>query len=390
MLPKSTWPFYGKKITSKVSNCLKSGKVNYHTGSNCKKFEVLYAKKFGLKYCLAVTNGTVALDIAIRVLEIKSNQTIITTPKSYFSSSSQILRNNINLVFSDISLISQNLDPDFLLSKINKDTKAVIFVHLGGNPCGIVEVAKICKKKKIFLIEDCSQAHGAKINNKYAGSFGDISIWSFCNDKIISTGGEGGMISTNKKSLFLKIWAERDTGKNYFKYYKIYKNYRYKYLHDYIGTNARMTEIQSVIGIEQLKELNSYVKIRNTNANIILNEIKKFKSCFYNFDYHKSDYTNAFYRLNLIIKPTSYKKSSSRNKILNEMFFNNYFCQVGGCSELYLEKPIKKKIGKKTFKNAEISTKNSISFIVDNTLSKKDIKKYSVVINKVLSKHLLI
>ena len=215
MLPKSSWPVFNKKIISKVSSCLKSGKVNYHTGSNCKKFEKMFSKKFGLKYCLSVSNGTVALDLAIRVLGLNKNDTIISTPKSYFSSSSQIIRNNINLKFSDISLVSQNLDPIKLLTKINKNTKAIIFVHLGGNPDGIIEVSKICKKNKIFLIEDCSQAHGAKIENKYVGTFGDISVWSFCNDKIISTGGEGGMISTNKKNIFLKLWAERDIGKNY-------------------------------------------------------------------------------------------------------------------------------------------------------------------------------
>ena len=390
MLPKSSWPVFNKKIISKVSSCLKSGKVNYHTGSNCKKFEKMFSKKFGLKYCLSVSNGTVALDLAIRVLGLNKNDTIISTPKSYFSSSSQIIRNNINLKFSDISLVSQNLDPIKLLTKINKNTKAIIFVHLGGNPDGIIEVSKICKKNKIFLIEDCSQAHGAKIENKYVGTFGDISVWSFCNDKIISTGGEGVMISTNKKNIFLKLWAERDIGKNYYKFYKNYQNNGYKYLHDFIGTNARMTEMQSIIGIEQLKELNKYIKKRNNNAAIILTKIKKFKNCFYNFNYYKNNYTNAFYRLNLIIKPSCYKKSSSRNKILNEISNQNYFCQVGGCSELYLEKPIIKKIGKKSFKNAEISSRNSISFIVDNTLLKKDVKRYSDIINKVLSKHLII
>lgn len=390
MLPKSSWPFYEKKTISKVSNCLKSGKVNYHTGFNCKKFENLFSKKFGIKYCLAVTNGTVALDIAIRVLQIKSYQKIITTPKSYFSSSSQILRNNIKLVYSDISLASQNLDPDSLLSAINKDIKAVIFVHLGGNPNGILEISKICKKFKIFLIEDCSQAHGAKINNQYAGSFGDISIWSFCNDKIISTGGEGGMIATNKKSLFLKIWAERDTGKNYNKFYKKYKSQGYKYIHDYIGTNARMTEVQAIIGIEQLKALSNYIKIRNENAQIILNEIVNYKDCFFNFNSKNHGYINSFYRLILIIKPSHYKRYSNRDKILKEISSNNYFCQVGGCSELYLEKPIKKSIQLKSLKNAKISSQNSISFIVDNSLKKKELKNYSKVINRVLSKHLLL
>ena len=390
MLPKSSWPFYEKKTISKVSNCLKSGKVNYHTGNNCKKFENLFSKKFGVKYCLAVTNGTVALDIAIRVLDIKSNQKIITTPKSYFSSSSQILRNNIKLVYSDISLVSQNLDPDSLNSNIDKDTKAVIFVHLGGNPNGIVEISEICKKNKIFLIEDCSQAHGAKIKNKYAGSFGDISIWSFCNDKIISTGGEGGMIATNKKSLFFKIWAERDIGKNYNKFYKIYKSQGYKYLHDYIGTNARMTEVQAIIGIEQLKVLSSYIKIRNENAKIILNEIRDYKNSFFNLNLKSHGYTNSYYRLILIIKPSHYKRYSNRDKILKDISLKNYFCQVGGCSELYLEKPIKKLVRLKSLENAKISSENSISFIVDNSLKKIEVKNYSKVINRVLSKHLLL
>ena len=390
MLPNSSWPFYEPKIISKVSDCLKSGKVNYHTGIYGKKFESMFSQKFGLKYSLSLTNGTVALDIAIRVLNLKTNQSIITTPKSYFSSSSQIIRNNIQLKYCDISLSSQNLDPNSFLKTINKGTKAVIFVHLGGNPNGIVEVAEICKKKKIVLIEDCSQAHGAKINNKFVGTFGDISIWSFCNDKIISTGGEGGMISTNNKLYFQKIWAERDTGKNYNKYYKKYKKNGYKYLHDHIGTNARMTEIQAIIGIEHLKKLNNFIKKRNQNASIILNEIKKFKDCFFFYESKQKNYINSFYRLNLIIKKNKYKKLSSRDKILDDLFLNNCFCQVGGCSELYLEKPIKEKIGKKNYENSRISAKNTISFIVDNSILKKDMIKYSKIINMVLSKHLLI
>lgn len=390
MLPKSSWPFYEKKTISKVSDCLKSGKVNYHTGIYGKKFESMFSQKFGLKYSLSLTNGTVALDIAIKVLGLKKNQSIITTPKSYFSSSSQIIRNNIKLEYCDISLSSQNLDSNLLSKKINNKIKAVIFVHLSGNPNGIVEIAKICKKKKIVLIEDCSQAHGAKINNKFAGTFGDISIWSFCNDKIISTGGEGGMISTNNKFFFQKIWAERDIGKNYNKYYKKYKKNGYKYLHDYIGTNARMTEMQAIIGIEHLKKLNEFIKKRNQNAKIILNKISKFKDCFYFYDSNQENYIHSYYRLNLIIKPTKYKKLSNRDKILNDLSLNNYFCQVGGCSELYLEKPIKQKIGNVNFENAKISSKNSISFIVDNTLLKKDMIKYSIIINKVLSKHLFI
>ena len=389
MLPKSSWPHYDKNTISKVANCLKIGNVNYHTGNNCKKFEKLFSKKIGIKHCLTVSNGTVALDLAIRVLGLKKRDYIITTPKSYFSSSSQVLRNGIKLKYCDISLNTHNLDPVLLTDRINKNTKAVIFVHLGGNPEGIVEVSNICKKNGIYLIEDCSQAHGAKINNKFAGSFGNISIWSFCNDKIISTGGEGRMIATNNKSFFLKLWYERDTGKNYHKFYKKYKNNGYKYMHDYIGTNARMTETQAIIGIEQLKKLNKNVKKRNQNATIILNEIKKFHKCFYNFEFSKKK-VQSFYRLNLIINPKYYKKFSNRNKILDDMLKNNSFCQVGGCSELYLEIPIKNSVGKKTLKNAKISSDNSISFIVDNTLLKKNVKKYSLVINKVLSKHLLL
>ena len=148
------------------------------------------------------------------------------------------------------------------------------------------------------------------------------------------------MIATNNKSFFLKLWYERDTGKNYHKFYKKYKNNGYKYMHDYIGTNARMTETQAIIGIEQLKKLNNFVKKRNQNATIILNEIKKFHKCFYNFEFSKKK-VQSFYRLNLIINPKYYKKFSNRNKILDDMLKNNSFCQVGGCSELYLEIQLK-------------------------------------------------
>ncbi len=390
MLPKSEWPKYDKATIVKVINCLKSGKVNYHSGKFCKKFEKLFSKKFGVRYCCAVTNGTVALDIAIRVLSLKKNNNIITTPKSYFSSSSQIIRNNLKIMYSDISLISQNLDPKYLLKKINSKTKAVIFVHLGGNSDGILEISKICKKKKIFLIEDCSQAHGSKFNHKYSGTFGDISIWSFCNDKIISTGGEGGMIATNKKSLYMKIWSERDIGRNYKKYYEETQSNGYKYLHDFIGTNARMTELQGLIGIEHLKNLNNFLKKRNHNANIILNKIKKFKNCFFSFEKKLEGQVNSYYRLNLIINPLYYKKFSNRNLIQDDLNSKNYFCQVGGCSELYLERPIKQKVKIKSLQNAKISAENSISLIVDNTLKRNDVVKYSNYIYKVLSKHLVV
>ena len=265
---QSLWPSFTSKEINQVSLILKSGKVNYWTGKYCKIFEKNFSRYHKLKYSVTVNSGTSALECAIKSLNLKKGSEIITTPRSYYTSASSIINCGMKPKFSDISIDSQNLDPIKLEKSINKKTKAIICVHLSGYPCDMNRIIKIAKDNNIYVIEDCSQAHGASILNKKVGSFGDISAWSFCQDKIISTGGEGGMVATNKLKLYKNVLSIKDNGRNYEKIKKISYSGSFNYIHDFIGSNYRMTEIQAIIGISQLKRLDQMILRRNSNAKI--------------------------------------------------------------------------------------------------------------------------
>ena len=205
---------YDNKQITKVVNVLKKNKTNYWSGIECKKFEKEFSKYHNLKYSVAVSNGSVALEIALKALKLSQKDKVIVTPRSFIISASCVLNLGLEPIFADVDN-NGNLSIDGISKVFNKSVKAIIVVHLNGLACDMDPIINFVKKKNIFLIEDCSQAHGAIYKGAKVGSFGHISTWSFCQDKIISTGGEGGMISTNNKQLWLKCWSLKDHGKNY-------------------------------------------------------------------------------------------------------------------------------------------------------------------------------
>ena len=209
-----SYPNFDKSILKKVEQVLKSGRVNYWTGKECIKFEKEFSKYIGNKYAASLSNGSVALELALKALDLKKKDEIIVSPRSFIISASCVLNLGLKPIFADID-DNGNLNIEGIKKAYNKNVKAIIIVHLNGLSCDLNPILKFVKKNKIFLIEDCSQAHGAIYKGKKVGSFGHISTWSFCQDKIISTGGEGGMISTNNKKLWLKLWSMKDHGKNY-------------------------------------------------------------------------------------------------------------------------------------------------------------------------------
>ena len=264
------YPYYPPQLIHKISKILKSGKVNYWTGNQGVLFEKEFSKYVGNKYSIAVSNGSVALEMALKALNLKKNDKIIVTPRSFIISSSCVINLGFKPVFADVDS-NGNLSIEGIKKSYTNKVKAIIVVHLNGFPCNLDPIIGFARKKNIKIIEDCSQAHGAKYKNKPVGSFGDISTWSFCQDKIISTGGEGGMISTNNKNFWKICWSLKDHGKNYYSVFNKKHNLGFKWLHDNYGTNYRMTEIQATIGRYQLKNLNSQIKKRNQIAKKIIN-----------------------------------------------------------------------------------------------------------------------
>ena len=386
---------YTLKQINNVSKVLKKNKTNYWTGSECKNFEREFSNYHNIKYSVAVSNGSVALEIALKTLNLKKTDTVIVTPRSFIASASCVLNLGLKPIFADID-DNGNLSIEGIKKAYNKSVKAIIVVHLNGLSCDMNPILKFVKKNKIFLIEDCSQAHGAIYKDKKVGSFGNISTWSFCQDKIISTGGEGGMISTNSKKLWLKCWSLKDHGKNFKSvFYKKQKTI-FKWLHDDLGSNYRMTEMQAVIGREQLKTLDKQIKKRNLIANLYLNELKDYylkydilkKPDFVDQKNHSKNnkYIHAFYRLNLFIN----KSKINQNKLIKKINKHKINCGVGSCPEIYREKIFKKLKyhPKKRLSNAKLLGETSIMFPINPNKSLIKIKSEIFIIKKIMANYL--
>ena len=380
----SSWPSYSKLELKAVSKVLSSGKVNYLYGQYGKIFEKNFARYINTKYSIAISNGTVALELALLSLSLNHNDEVIVTPRSYFSSASSILKVGLKPIFADIDINSQNITLDSIKKLINKKTKVIICVHLAGFPCDMNEISSFARKKKIKIIEDCSQAHGAKIKNKKVGSFGDISVWSFCNDKIISTGGEGGMLTTNHRKYWQFMWSYKDQGKNYQKFFSKKNNNKFKYIHDNIGSNFRITEIQSIIGIIQLQNLDKNIKLRNIYAKLINKTLIKFPSV--QTTKIKKYYIHSYYRYYFFINQKYLKKKWNRDKILKKISSYNINCGTGSCPTIYKEKPFRNifKTHKRKFINAEKLGKSSISLAIHHKLNYKEVILICNILNKVL------
>ena len=390
-MTNKNWPYYSIEEIKKVTEVLKSGKVNYWTGNYCKEFEKLYAQKFDLNYCITVANGTVALEAALKSLNFKKNDEVLVPSKSYQSSASAIVNSGAKPIFCDIDFNSQNLQINDLLKKISNKTKAIVCVHLGGWPCEMNKIAKIAKENKLVLIEDCSQAHGAKINKKFVGSFGDIAIWSFCNDKIISTGGEGAMIGVKKKEIWKKIWAYKEIGKNFDKVKRNLKNVSsgFNWVHDTFGTNLRMTEMQAVLGIHQLKKLDKTILRRKYLNNLIWESLKNHQAI--SIPKVPKNISLSPYRCYVKLNLEMIKKEFNLKKIIKLLNSTEQICNEGSCSEMYLENSFKifNLSPKKRLTNASKLSAVSLAFYINPFISNiemnKKIKKIIKVLDQILA-----
>ena len=381
---ESSWPHYSKKEISSVTKIIKLGKVNYWTGNEGVSFEKEFAEYIDTKFAIAISNGSVALDIASKILGFQKGDEIIVTPRSYIASVSCVVNLGAKPVFADVDLNSQNLTAKTIEKKITNKTKGIICVHLAGWPCEMDKIMKLAKKRKLKVIEDCSQAHGATYKGKKVGSFGDIGTFSFCNDKIISTLGEGGMITTNNQKLWKLAWEYKDHGRDYYKVKNMGKRNSFKWIISSFGSNYRLTESQSKVGRIQLGKLDYWLEKRNKFATQIYKTAYSFKS-IREIKIPKN-IKHSFYRCYLFLEPNNLKSNWNRNKIINRIIFLGVPCFFGSCPEIYLEKAFKSKlkISHKRLKNAKKLGDTSIAFLVHPNMTVKDINKTRNVLKKVL------
>ena len=313
-------------------------------------------------------------------LGIGQGDEVLVTPRSYIASASAISNAGAKPIFVDVDANSQNISPTQIEGNITFRTKAIVCVHFAGWPCEMQDITKIANKHNLKIIEDCAQAHGAYYRGKPVGGLGDIAAWSFCQDKIMTTGGEGGMVTCNSEKYWKKIWSYKDHGKSFDVINKMKEknssNYSFKFIHNTIGTNWRLTEIQSALGILQLNYIKKWHMKRNENATKIMNAARENK--LFRVPNIPKHITHAFYKLYIFVNGGLKK----RNELLNEINKKGVPCYTGGCSEIYREKAFGSK-NKGFLKTAAKLGDTSMMFLVHPTLTKNEINKTCEVISNI-------
>ena len=382
----NSWPCFSQDEADAVSNVLLSNKVNYWTGQEGKKFESEFANWCNTKYSVALANGSVALEIALKALGIGPGDEVIVTPRSFIASVSCVVNVGAKPIFADIDLNSGNISPLSIKGLISKKTKAIICVHLAGFPCEMDKIINLSLKNNLYVIEDCAQSHGAKYKGKPVGSIGHIGCWSFCQDKIMTTGGEGGMITTNDENLWRKVWSMKDHGKSIQSVYETKYPSGYKWLHDSFGSNLRMTEMQATIGRIQLKRVGEWNDKRSENANTIIDVFKKYDSLI-RIPKVENIFDHAWYKLNVYVKIEGLANNWNRDRIIEEINELGIPCYSGSCPEIYLEKAFDDySRPKERLNNAKELGLTTLMFLVHPSLSKSDVKNTCNVLDLVLQK----
>lgn len=380
------WPSFTQAEADAVSKVLLSNKVNYWTGQECREFEKEFAQFVGTSHAVAVANGTVALDLALKALDVGTGDDVIVTSRTFLASASSIVTAGANPIFADVELDSHNISRRTIEAVITSNTKAIICVHLAGWMCDMDPIMQLAAEKGIFVIEDCAQAHGAMYKGRSAGSIGHIGAWSFCQDKIMTTGGEGGMVTTNDEHLWKKMWSYKDHGKNFDTVYNKQHPPGFRWLHDHFGTNWRMMEMQAVIGRLQLKQMPTWTAQRNANMARILAAFEH--SPYFTVSQSSLDYVHAAYKCYVQVNVDRLPEGWSRDRIMAEINAQAVPCFSGSCSEVYLERAFDGTPWRpaQRLANAKQLGESSLMFLVHPTLSEESIVKTVHAIENVMAK----
>lgn len=382
--PFSSWPSYTQEEADAVSCVLLSNRVNYWTGQECREFEREFAEFSGTDYAVAVANGTVALDLALKALGIGAGDEVIVTSRTFLASVTCIVNAGAWPVFADVDADSQGISAETVEPLITGKTKAILAVHLAGWPCDMDGLNELACHHGLSVIEDCAQAHGATYKGKPVGSLGHVAAWSFCQDKIMTTGGEGGMVTTNDRELWSRMWSYKDHGKSWEAVYEREHPPGFRWLHESFGTNWRMTEMQAAIGRIQLRRMPEWTERRRANCQAIWQAARECKGL--RVPDVPEHIGHAGYKCYVFVEPTTLKPGWDRDRVMSEIVSAGVPCFSGSCSEVYFEKaiqdadmapaerlPVARKLGD-----------TSLMFLVHPTLTADEIKLTCEVLARVM------
>lgn len=334
--PFPPWPSFTEEEADAVREVILSNKVNYWTGTIGREFERDYALHVGRRHAIALHNGTLALELALYAFGIGEGDEVITTPRTFIASASCAVLRGARPVFADVDRDSQNITAASIERVVTKKTKAIIPVHLAGWPCAMDEIMALANKHDLIVIEDCAQAHGATFKGKPVGSFGHAAAFSFCQDKIITTGGEGGMLVMDDEAAWARAWAYKDHGKSYDAVYNRQHAPGFRWLHESFGTNWRMLEVQAAIGRLQLRKSPTWLSKRRDNAAMLSKGFEKLNAL--RLTLTPAEVGHAYYKYYAFVVPERLRTGWTRDRIMQAVGEAGVPCYSGSCSEIYLEK----------------------------------------------------
>lgn len=381
---RSAWPQHEEDELQAVQAVLKAGRVNYWNGSEGREFEREFAAFHGLANGIAVANGTLALELALLALGVGEGDDVVVTPRTFLASASAIVMRGARPVFAEVDRDSGNITPETVRAVLTPRTRAVIAVHLAGWPCDMRGLRALADERGVFLIEDCAQAHGATLDGQLVGSFGDAAAFSFCTDKIMSTGGEGGLLLVRDEAVWRRAWSFKDHGKDWDAVYHRDHAPGFRWLHESFGTNWRLTEMQSAIGRAQLRKLPRWLAQRRANAQVLLKRLSGLEGL--RVPMPPGNIEHAFYKFYAYVEPEALAEGWDRDAVVAAIQAKGVPCLHGGCSEVYREKafdatdfrpasrlPVARKLGD-----------TSVMLLVDHTLSESDMRAVAQAVEQVM------
>lgn len=382
---KITWPQFSEDEIAAVEKVLRSGKVNAWTGSEVRSFEKEFADYCGVNYAIALANGTVAIELALKALNIGEGDEVLVPSCTFIATASAVIACGAIPIVADIDLRSFNISRASIRSLVTSKTKAIIVVHLVGRSCDMDSILNIAAAHDLKVIEDCAQAHGAEYKGRKVGSIGDIGTFSFCQDKIMTTGGEGGMLITNDESLWKFAWSYKDHGKDHDAVFSPNESGNFRWVHHSFGTNWRMTEMQAAIGRIQLGKLDGWLDRRAGNARVLEQRISKLP--LFEVLPALANGRHANYKFYGIINPDALDSGWDRDRVCSALRAEGVPCSSGICAEIYRERaftdlglgPIER------LPNAVAMGERSILFLVDPTYTENDMAAMAAKIEKISS-----
>jgi dTDP-4-amino-4,6-dideoxygalactose transaminase len=379
------WPHFDEEQVEAVARVLRSGRVNYWTGQEGRQFEREFAEACGARHAIALANGTVALELALHVLGIGRGDEVVVTPRSFVASAGTVVLRGATPVFADVDAASQAITAETIERVISPRTKAIIAVHLAGWPCEMGPIMELARSRGLKVIEDCAQAHGATYNGRPVGSLGDLAAFSFCQDKIMTTGGEGGILLTDDEDLHRQAWSYKDHGKAYEAAHQPAAGPGFRWLHETFGTNWRMTEVQAVLGRLQLGRLPQWVERRRRHAATLESAFSAMPAL--RVTRPPNHIGHAYYKYYTFLRQDRLAPGWDRDRIVQAVVARGVPCFSGSCSEIYLER---------AFADAEMQPaerlpmarelgETSLMFQVHPTLEEEDLVRVCEVVGEVLA-----